>query len=723
MSFVLLSGAIVGLSEYMFMLKETASLSKFNQSQTFLTSTVFDAIETELTFSIITTSFNLFNVTNEDFLELSRIFVERNDVQVIFYSPLITENTRDEFENDISQLYGRDIQIYHRVDGEQVVYPENSNATYWPIYYRYPLSNRPLQEDWGFDLSSSRFMKNSITRMLQNQLVQMSDPVVFGTGELGVLILQQIHANDNYEPTGMIARAVTTSSIFKPSELFAFMNLYPKADIEIVMTRYGDDTIHVVFDNNDDAIRTSRSNLDQCFSLNIPDKFTTFHQCIYRNHTPVRELSYILICVFGVITSALLSCMLFGSQFVVKSSLESKLKSRFLADMSHEIRTPMNGIMGSIDLLQQKRLDPASQEYVSIMNSCSKTLLTIVDDILDVSKIEAGMMTLKNEDFDLKEAVESALFATWLGYTQDPSLRKNISLTLDISNCACRSHMTGDSTKIKQILSNLTSNALKFTDIGGVNVVIDVIEGKSRDTICIMGKVQDTGIGMSSAKIRQIFKPFTQVHVKRDVGGTGLGLVITKKFVHMMGGVIECESKPNSGTTFSFYVFTHGRISRETGRHVKNFQNNVVCPLEETSVTNVTNNDEDEDEEVGSVKPKILVVDDNAINRKIISRMVESFGYGVVTANDGKEAVDICHSTPFSAILMDYVMPVMNGIESTKTIRKGIGINKETAIIFLTATTTSSTVDECRRAGATEILLKPVSKQVLGSCLSNILDI
>ncbi|CAM9102657.1 unnamed protein product [Ectocarpus sp. 12 AP-2014] len=385
----------------------------------------------------------------------------------------------------------------------------------------------------------------------------------------------------------------------------------------------------------------------------------------------------------------------------------------------------MNGIMGSAELLKGQDLSPVCTEYVRTISSCGTSLLTIVDDVLDMSKIQANMMNMKEVSMRTNCVFHDAVYATWAGYARSPHFKRSVSLTLEISSASVVSKVRGDPTRMRQVVCNLVSNALKFTDKGTVKVTVDVENGPSEGTVYIKSTVADTGIGMSVHTMKKLFQPFSQVHRERDVGGTGLGLVITQKLVNLMGGEISCESKAGVGTKFSFSLLVNGTLS--SGKKDDSPVLYTFGGTEEGMVTvhkacldTSTSNDSlgtttfDIDVAYDSAnQPRILVVDDNGVNRLVASKLLESFGCAVELADNGLQAIEACDVSVFSLIIMDKVMPVMDGVEAAREIRAGTGLNKDTKLMFLTATVSSEAIIECNEAGGNDFMTKPLSRHIL----------
>ncbi len=375
-----------------------------------------------------------------------------------------------------------------------------------------------------------------------------------------------------------------------------------------------------------------------------------------------------------------------------KASAESanQAKSVFIANMSHEIRTPMNAVIGMSELLAATSLNDKQQEYVSALKAGSENLLGVINDILDFSKIEAGRLELSINPFNIEDMVHDVI-----SMLSVKAREKGIALAEQIDESIPRQLM-GDDQRLKQILINLAGNAIKFTEKGSVTIQLDK-EKEDPEQVDVRFSVIDTGIGIPKAKINKLFKQFSQMDVDttRKYGGTGLGLAISKQLVGLMHGKIGVKSRENTGSTFWFTASIDKAAegttaaSKKSGRKYKShFTTEFKAEL------------------------KILVADDNAMNRMLAVELLTTNGFtSVKTVNNGVEAVEILKREPFDLVLMDVMMPEMDGLEATRTIR-----NPETPvktpkipIIAMTASAMKEDKAACIQAGMNDYLAKPIS--------------
>ncbi|MBL8959004.1 MAG: response regulator [Gemmatimonadetes bacterium] len=370
----------------------------------------------------------------------------------------------------------------------------------------------------------------------------------------------------------------------------------------------------------------------------------------------------------------------------------NQAKSRFLANMSHEIRTPMNGILGMAELLQHTRLDAEQARYAEGISTAARALHELLGDILDLSKIEEGKVSLERVDFDPGQLLR----ATAEMYVALSAPRSTVMVTqIDLETLPPTS---GDPTRIRQVVSNLLGNALKFTEGGTVTMSarhVDAPPGDDRAWMQV--KVQDTGIGMSPEQVGQLFQRFSQADASttRRFGGSGLGLVICKHLVELMGGSIHVESAPGTGSTFWFDIPLLPALAPAPA---------PATPEADTPRQHPR-------------KARLLVAEDNRVNQAVVRAMLERLGMRVSIAKDGAEAVAMVQAEPFDAVLMDCQMPVMDGYEATRRIRACDATVARIPIIALTASALAEDRQRCADAGMDDYLAKPMTGAALADTL------
>ena len=407
-------------------------------------------------------------------------------------------------------------------------------------------------------------------------------------------------------------------------------------------------------------------------------------------HTQETPYAGLLILIFGAYTISVGRKIGSSAEDLVRSKAElhnvamaankaQQAKSDFLAVMSHEIRTPLSGIMGMIDFLRETPLTEEQKNYLDIVTDCSRSLIKTLNDVLDVSKMEAGKYSISKVNFDLRKLIQNIVYMA-----DSVAKEKNNSISVFI-HPSVPQIIYSDPDRLRQVTNNLIGNAIKFTDAGEIRIGISYDEGNKR----IKFQISDTGIGISKDDQKKLFKKFSQVDtsISRQYGGTGLGLSIAAQLVSLLGGRIGVLSDRGAGSTFWFEI-----------------------PHEEATVIQ---KEMDVSSQVNAPRSlHVLLVDDNSLNQRIVERYLSNRGHSIRIVQSGREAIKIVQEEVFDLILMDLHMPDMDGTATATEIKKLGDYFSQIPIIALTADVMESTLKECRDVGMVDYIAKPIDRDV-----------
>jgi len=424
----------------------------------------------------------------------------------------------------------------------------------------------------------------------------------------------------------------------------------------------------------------------------LPDSIDDFNSTMTILFLVMLVVMALVFVIFNVFIAGLIKPLRRSVEDVKNAS---QAKSAFIANMSHEIRTPMNSIMGFSELALDSDVSPKTKNYLEKIRTNAEWLLQIINDILDISKIEAGKMELENIPFTMRE-----LFESCKTLVMPKAVEKGLMLHFYAEPSLGRRPL-GDPTRLRQVFVNLLSNAIKFTNTGIVKLLADMT-GKDEKTITVYFEVKDSGIGMTKEQIGKIFEPFTQAEsgTTRQYGGTGLGLAITKNIVEMMGGKLSVESTPGVGSKFSFSI--------------------VFDTIDDVSDEGVSEKIVIHDLERPIFEGEILLCEDNVMNQQVICEHLSKVGLKTVVADNGKTGFDIVQSRvekgekQFDLIFMDMHMPVMDGLEASAKI---VELNTGIPIVAMTANIMADDMAIYRKSGMVDCVGKPFTTQELWRCL------
>ncbi len=391
------------------------------------------------------------------------------------------------------------------------------------------------------------------------------------------------------------------------------------------------------------------------------------------------------------------------SENLTKEALRlSGTKSKFLANMSHEIRTPMNGILGFLTLIEAGAYENKDElkQFSSSARYSAESLLDVINSVLDLSKIEAGKAEIEEQDFNLIKVIDHSI-----SVITPIAIEKQITIFREIPDNV-EADLKGDQTKIRQILINLLSNAVKFTSNGSIEIKVRT-KREEKDDVRLFISVIDTGIGIPADKVTQLFKPFSQVDgsESRQLGGTGLGLVICKEFVNLMGGKIGVSSEKGKGSSFNFDI----KLKVQSPATAQDsFKDDAIETKQNKTETALLPRKDEKELTAARGEHHVLLAEDNMINQKVSIKILNRAGYNVTAVSNGAEVLEAIDKYKFDLILMDIQMPEVDGYAATKELRKLKNGYSKIPIIALTAHALMGDREKCIEAGMNDYLTKPI---------------
>lgn len=645
-------------------------------------------------------------IDRQGFATFSAILLEDdNSIQALEWVPIVSQAERANYEYLAQNEGFSDFEFKEKDDKNKIITAGN-RADYLPIYYLEPYKGN--EEALGFDVGSNIDRKRVLEQARDSGKQTASPPIQLIQGKNnhpGFLIVSPLYEHSGFgvpdqlkdrrnRISGYVLGAFFTEQVMKN-----VINLAQSKQIQLSATDITDAENPIEFFSTSGELNKAKNS----FNIEVADRVWQFS--FYPNdqyYALNRDWSSWGVLMGGIMLAILLQAFILlitGFNEAKQEEIEQKTKalrkarkeaedanqakSNFLANMSHEFRTPLNAIIGLNDLTLKTDLTETQQDYLSKVKSASRTLLRLINDTLDFSKIEAGKMELEHIPFDLNELLSKVdlLF-------QYSANEKNIQFKMQ-KPVNLSTQIMGDPLRLEQILINLCSNALKFTEQGSVKVSVSEASLEN-GSISLCFSISDTGIGISSEQQKHLFSSFKQADTSttRKYGGTGLGLTISKRLIELMGGSISLQSEKGKGSTFSFTLV----YEQSTTPIIETELSQSTTPISHDNLLS---------------ELSVLVVEDNLVNQLIAEEVLNGYGADVTLADNGKIALEKLNDDgPFSVILMDIQMPVMDGFETTRHIRSNPKF-QDCPIIAMTANAMSSDREQCLEAGMNDHLPKP----------------
>lgn len=649
------------------------------------------------------------HVTETEFMQFSQQMLNNKiQVQAIEWIQAVPSEQITEFYRQLSTLHGRNVKPIQ-------FNPSHLNQIY-PIVYAYPKAEN--SKIIGLDLSSEKLRFNALQKAINTKNISMSHPIDLFQNDIqkkGFLLFKAVFDLNKTDDQliGLVALVTNYYDLFN-SITYRLLN-------QVHTNKYQLQIMHpngtLLFDKNQLSENEHHLSKTTHFNLlNQPWKMKlSISQSSLTTHKDWLSWSILFIGILITVSVQLFIIWLMSNRNLIARTVKRKTrelnqekekaeqatlqKTYFLANMSHELRTPLNAIMGLSDMLKTTELTHTQQDYVGKVRTASKTLLSLISDVLDLSKVETGKIELENQAFSLNRLVNriTELFSAQIK-------QKGLSFQVKYTPLV-QDKLLGDEHRLQQVIMNLCSNAIKFTEYGGIQLAIKYKTDLNRSNqFWLHLEVTDTGTGIPQDRITSIFDSFTQADpsITRKFGGTGLGLSISYTLIKLMGGTLQCESQLGVGSRFYFDLLL-----------------DKAQPQQAQSPTTELLTVQQQAEQKLNDMP-VLVAEDNEINQQIIIFQLEQLGANVTLAENGLQAIDKVKQSHYPLILMDIQMPVLDGIAASKQILK-MENGKNSKIVAMTANVSIQDKNNCFNAGMIEHIPKPFDVDKLHQTIVDVL--
>lgn len=706
--------AVFGVAIYLFHLFEVSSHEEVTKkSFRFISEDIGRAITVEEIPIMISQAFQYNqDMTQEQFKAMVAPAEENVFYFTVYY---LVDEDREAFENHISQVYNQTLQISDISTTPEGATPSPQRPEYWATYIA------GTEYASCYDLLSDPMFADLVHRLLESQETTYSVPreSLLGPFPLFATYYRMFDV-DTWGGKAFVVRHALYSSLL--NSYLSIEDFIEEGDSRsLVINVIQDGVSHFAYEYGDSrrsgsVVYTERFRLDNKTELDIVGS--------ERIHGLQNVVLFCMIAT-GFLISVFLACLEYkrcalakqNKEEVKRSACASLEKSRFVSNMSHEIRTPLNGIIGMTEIIERGALDKDTHYCIGVIRSCGASLLNIVNNILDISAVESGVIDVDMKEFIVRPFLMDLVTDAWTTISTRKSViihKLSITFTGNIPEDA----IVTDPNRVNQIVTNLLTNAFKYSPKGSISITVDVTsesEKNSNGRHHLTVSVADTGVGISEENQKNLFKAFTRFSPELQVEGTGIGLSISKGIAERLGGDIKCISEVGKGSEFVFKVpvvktVTNGRC----GKREYTDLTNKLFPTRRKTIDKAQNE--------YKIVPgtKFLVADDIRINRFIIKRLLDRHGCKSDEAANGEETVMMCMKKKYDVILIDNVMPVMDGKQATNKIRETEGLNKKTTIIFVTADVLKESIDSYKKCGGDGFVPKPFREDDLFSVMKDI---